>query len=303
MLAPSSALRTDFMEKKVNYRRDSPKRRVAPGGLLHGRGLRVAGSGGAGNDRGNRGPATPLRPAAALSYAGGGGVGTPSLTLPEKDQSVKLFVGRLPREVTESQLRDLFQQFGQPVEVFIINQQASSSFGCAFVRLANLEQAKRAIQELHDKPAPTQSLFTPLQVTFAKGELQRLQLEEGQLNGRKVDLQHLALSAGLLPVRDLVDLIKEGQRSSTSFKAKWLSFCEWSASSGVKSTNPSKHPAVGLSNFVGTVALEFGHESWFCSKFDKLPPPPAGAPSVPPPGSRSQPSLEVLISASNQLFF
>eukprot|EP00913_Durusdinium_trenchii_P016740 g15736.t1 len=208
---------------------------------------------------------------------------------PEKDQSVKLFVGRLPREVTESQLRDLFQQFGQPVEVFIINQQASSSFGCAFVRLANLEQAKRAIQELHDKPAgpssgrldilqdaggqaPTQSLFTPLQVTFAKGELQRLQLEddqlvmspkgniqldpaetqalflslcqEGQLNGRKVDLQHLVSAPGSCCY--LVDLIKEGQRSSTSFKAKWLSFCEWSASSGVKSTNPSKHPAVGL---------------------------------------------------------
>lgn len=206
----------------------------------------------------------------------------------EKQPSgIKLFVGRLPHEVTEQHLRSLFEGVGEVKEVFVINQAPQG--GCAFVRLATVEQAHRAIQELHDKPAPTQALYTPLQVTLAKGESQRLGLEETSLEARKQELQHFALSAGLLPVRDLIDLVKDGLRSSSGFKQKWMSFCEWSESQGVKTTNPSKHPAVALSTFVGTVAMDFGHESWFRSKFKHLPfasapaPVPGGHPLPPPP--------------------
>lgn len=55
-------------------------------------------------------------------------------------------------------------------------------------------------------------------MAFAKGEAERLGLEAP---ARKPELQQLALSAGLLPVRDLIDLIKEGQRVSSGFKQKW----------------------------------------------------------------------------------
>ncbi|CAE7819236.1 FCA [Symbiodinium sp. CCMP2592] len=188
-------------------------------------------------------------------------------------REVKLFVGRLPREVTRQQLQQAFQPYGPVLEVFIISQQASSQLGCAFVRLPSLEQAQRAVHELHDKPVPESSLFNPLQVALAKGEAERLGLgpDIGEA-GKKQDLHQLATSAGLLPVRTLVDLVKEGQRKSAGFKQKWRSFCEFAKTQGVKSSRPSKHPAGALAHFVGTVAFEYGNEPWFRSKFDKVPP-------------------------------
>ncbi|CAE7589919.1 BRN2, partial [Symbiodinium sp. CCMP2456] len=136
-------------------------------------------------------------------------------------REVKLFVGRLPREVTRPQLQQAFQPYGPVLEVFIISQQASSQLGCAFVRLPSLEQAQRAVHELHDKPVPESSFFNPLQVALAKGEAERLGLgpDMGEA-GKKPDLHQLATSAGLLPVRTLVDLVKEGQRKSAGFKQR-----------------------------------------------------------------------------------
>jgi len=93
---------------------------------------------------------------------------------------VKLFVGRLPREVTKQMLHECFEEFGDVVEVFVIASQAQSGVGCAFVRMGTLEQAEAAMAELHEQRIliPEQRDLGPMQVAFAKGEAIRLGIDE-----------------------------------------------------------------------------------------------------------------------------
>eukprot|EP00913_Durusdinium_trenchii_P016906 g15894.t1 len=93
---------------------------------------------------------------------------------------VKLFVGRLPREVNKTQLEDCFKEFGEVLEVFIIASQAASGVGCAFVRMASIDAAEEAINDLHEQRVliPEQADLGPMQVAFAKGEAIRLGLNE-----------------------------------------------------------------------------------------------------------------------------
>lgn len=93
---------------------------------------------------------------------------------------MKLFVGRLPREVNKTQLEECFGEFGEVLEVFIIASQAASGVGCSFVRMASIQAAEEAIAELHEQRVliPEQADLGPMQVAFAKGEAIRLGLDE-----------------------------------------------------------------------------------------------------------------------------
>merc|ERR1719436_753147 len=93
---------------------------------------------------------------------------------------IKLFIGRLPREVSQRQLRDCFEEFGEVLEVFIIASQAQSGVGCAFVRMATLDAAEKSIEDLHEQRVliPEQRDLGPMQVAFAKGEAVRLGIDE-----------------------------------------------------------------------------------------------------------------------------
>merc|ERR1719291_1552942 len=93
---------------------------------------------------------------------------------------VKLFVGRLPREAAQRQIRECFEEFGDVLEVFIIASQAQSGVGCAFVRMGTLEGAENAIADLHEQRVliPDQAELGPMQVAFAKGEAIRLGIDE-----------------------------------------------------------------------------------------------------------------------------
>jgi len=93
---------------------------------------------------------------------------------------VKLFVGRLPREANQKEIRECFEEFGDVLEVFIIASQAQSGVGCAFVRMATLEGAEKAIEDLHEQRViiPDLAELGPMQVAFAKGEALRLGIDE-----------------------------------------------------------------------------------------------------------------------------
>ena len=62
-----------------------------------------------------------------------------------------LYVGNLPRDYTEEQLRDLFAADGREVESITIRTKAKSgrSRGFGFITMANEEDAKRAVAALH----------------------------------------------------------------------------------------------------------------------------------------------------------
>lgn len=234
---------------------------------------------------------------------------------------VKLFVGRLPREVTQKQLRECFEEFGEVLEVFVIDSQAMSNVGCSFIRMATVEQAELVIQELHEQRVliPDQRDLGPMQVAFAKGEAIRLGLDEKeeilpsfkearmkvvehqekrmffeaiqkqqeaqhQAMMQQQQLQQQAANAGMLPTPELIALIKDGQRfGGPVFKQKWRSYCDqgWA---GIYDYDPSHHPHETLAQFVTMAAYDHGQEPWFRSRFNGLPLPPSKMPARPPFG-------------------
>lgn len=65
---------------------------------------------------------------------------------------MKLYVGNLSRDVTESDLKEAFLPFGKIVEVTIIKDRFNGvSKGFGFVEMHNREEAMKAMTELHMK--------------------------------------------------------------------------------------------------------------------------------------------------------
>ncbi len=66
--------------------------------------------------------------------------------------SPRLYVGNLSFDATESDLSDLFNGVGQVVTAEVVShKQTQRSKGFAFVQMQTVEEAKRAVTELHDK--------------------------------------------------------------------------------------------------------------------------------------------------------
>eukprot|EP01054_Gregarina_sp_Poly1_P000918 Gregarina_sp_Poly_1__917@NODE_1220_length_4741_cov_416_879974_g832_i0_p1_GENE_NODE_1220_length_4741_cov_416_879974_g832_i0NODE_1220_length_4741_cov_416_879974_g832_i0_p1_ORF_typecomplete_len632_score117_98RRM_1/PF00076_22/4_4e15RRM_1/PF00076_22/5_9e17RRM_1/PF00076_22/1_8e19RRM_5/PF13893_6/1_7e06RRM_5/PF13893_6/2_2e05RRM_5/PF13893_6/8e07RRM_7/PF16367_5/0_041RRM_7/PF16367_5/0_00065RRM_7/PF16367_5/2_1e06Nup35_RRM_2/PF14605_6/3_4e02Nup35_RRM_2/PF14605_6/0_0032Nup35_RRM_2/PF14605_6/0_003RRM_8/PF11835 len=114
---------------------------------------------------------------------------------PGQDQA-KLFVGSLPRTITEAEVRDIFATCGQIDEVFIMKDSASGQGkGCAFVKFAYKEQALHAIkllsgmQQLSGAPRP-------LEVRFAESKKTIAAAAAGQPGGFGVSTAGMALATG-----------------------------------------------------------------------------------------------------------
>ncbi len=82
---------------------------------------------------------------------------TPRARSPRKPESVevtspRLYVGNLSFEATESDLFDLFNGVGQVQNAEVVSYKHNQrSKGFAFVQMQTVEEAKRAVAELHDK--------------------------------------------------------------------------------------------------------------------------------------------------------
>nr|XP_043621638.1 RNA-binding protein BRN1 isoform X2 [Erigeron canadensis] len=96
-------------------------------------------------------------------------------SLKHSDESVKLFVGQVPKHMTESQLISMFNEFALVDEVNIIKDKATrASRGCCFVICPSRDEADKAVNAFHNqKTLPGAS--SPLQVKYADGELERLE--------------------------------------------------------------------------------------------------------------------------------
>lgn len=69
---------------------------------------------------------------------------------PGIDQA-KLFVGSLPKTVTEEDIHSVFSRFGDVDEVFVMKDEQKVPRGCAFVRFTFKEEALNAISNLNGK--------------------------------------------------------------------------------------------------------------------------------------------------------
>ncbi|XP_057843240.2 flowering time control protein FCA isoform X3 [Cryptomeria japonica] len=93
----------------------------------------------------------------------------------------KLFVGSVPRTVTEEDIHPLFAEHGNVLEVALIkDKRTGQQQGCCFIKYATVEEADRAIRALHNQRTLPGGLG-PIQVRYADGERERLGTVEYKL--------------------------------------------------------------------------------------------------------------------------
>uniref|UniRef100_A0A8C9HZW9 CUGBP Elav-like family member 2 n=1 Tax=Piliocolobus tephrosceles TaxID=591936 RepID=A0A8C9HZW9_9PRIM len=96
------------------------------------------------------------------------------------ENDAKLFVGSLPKDITEEQIRNIFNRYGTVTEIYIMKNSNNLSKKCAFVTYAFKEQGIFAIQNLNGKIA-MENVEKPIEVRFAQS---KNQLQEKQLLNR-----------------------------------------------------------------------------------------------------------------------
>ncbi|CAL5425330.1 unnamed protein product [Camellia sinensis] len=121
------------------------------------------------------------------------------------EESVKLFVGQVPKQMTEEQLLAMFKEFALVDEVNIIKDKTTrASRGCCFVKCPSREEADKAVNAYHNKRT-LPGASSPLQVKYADGELERLEhkLFVGMLPKNVSDAELYALFSEYGTVKDL----------------------------------------------------------------------------------------------------
>ncbi|XP_019463263.1 PREDICTED: flowering time control protein FCA-like isoform X2 [Lupinus angustifolius] len=93
----------------------------------------------------------------------------------------KLFVGSVPRTATEENIRPLFEEHGNVIEVALIKDKKTGQHqGCCFIKYATSEDADQAIRALHNQHTLPGGIG-PIQVRYADGERERLGAVEYKL--------------------------------------------------------------------------------------------------------------------------
>ncbi|KAF3456378.1 hypothetical protein FNV43_RR01028 [Rhamnella rubrinervis] len=145
---------------------DSPSRHSPPAA---GGGFRPMGGG--------AGPPPLSGQKRGFPFSGRGG----SPDLFDRGNFAKLFVGSVPRTATEEDIRPLFEEHGNVIEVALIkDKKTGQQGGCCFIKYGTSEEADRAIRALHNQHTLPGGMG-PIQVRYADGERERLGAVEYKL--------------------------------------------------------------------------------------------------------------------------
>lgn len=80
-----------------------------------------------------------------------------------QENKKKLYVGNLPWSMTEEDLRELCEPYGEIVEVSLItDRQTGRSSGFGFVEYTDEEAAEKAIEALHENEVGGRNLFVKI---------------------------------------------------------------------------------------------------------------------------------------------
>ncbi|EAZ51266.1 RNA binding protein [Cryptosporidium parvum Iowa II] len=136
----------------------------------------------------------------------GAGYFTVPNAYPAPNVEIKLFVGRVPRNIEEDDLRDLFKLYGRVVNVSVIREKSTGIHrGAALVTMESVAQADFALRELNSIKV-LDELRGPLKVQYSTGEPERLGFEsESCIPG----VDQVKLFVGALPRNIIEDEIRE----------------------------------------------------------------------------------------------
>jgi len=168
----------------------------------------------------------------------------------DAERENKLFVGMLPKILSEMDLIDIFSCYGELREVHLMRNQEGSSKGCAFVKFAKRESATTAISMLHDV-VPVGST-RPLVVKFANCKSRYYHHDNAPATATSLMFGADGLGRGPLygsseaPQVNLADMALRGQQSNNILRT----------GSGLQGHN--YYPGNGNSNSSG---LQYGMQS------------------------------------------
>lgn len=130
-------------------------------------------------------------------------------------ESIKLFVGQVPRDFTEKDLKDLFEVYGEIKMLKLITDKISGQHkGCAFLTFFSNESAKAAQDELHEKRT-LPGARSVIQVKPAASEIkdENRKLYVGMLS-RKLDVNDIqAMFDPYGPIEDVTVLKNQDGKS------------------------------------------------------------------------------------------
>ncbi|OVA04383.1 RNA recognition motif domain [Macleaya cordata] len=130
-------------------------------------------------------------------------------------ESVKLFVGQVPKNMTEAELLSMFKEFALVDEVNIIKDKTTrTSRGCCFLICPSRQEADKAVNACHNKRT-LPGASSPLQVKYADGELERLEhkLFVGMLPKNVSDTEVSTLFSNYGNIKDL-QILRGSQQTS-----------------------------------------------------------------------------------------
>eukprot|EP00927_Polykrikos_kofoidii_P050247 TRINITY_DN44168_c0_g1_i1.p1 TRINITY_DN44168_c0_g1~~TRINITY_DN44168_c0_g1_i1.p1 ORF type:complete len:270 (+),score=31.61 TRINITY_DN44168_c0_g1_i1:143-952(+) len=85
------------------------------------------------------------------------------------EEKYKLFVGSLPPDTTQDELRIVFGTYGNPTDIHIMQGKSNSGQSCAFIVFDKRESAETAIASLDGVYSLREANDPPIRVAWAKG--------------------------------------------------------------------------------------------------------------------------------------
>jgi hypothetical protein len=120
----------------------------------------------------------------------------------EDSHLFRLFVGWVPKHLSEEDLEPIFKQCGHVQDVLILRDQVTGQHrGCAFVSYGTQEEAEFAIEVL-DKELQLPGALNPLEVRFARSH-HFVQAGSGPQNNRQLFFARAPVTACEKDIRQL----------------------------------------------------------------------------------------------------
>jgi CUG-BP- and ETR3-like factor len=163
----------------------------------------------------------------------------------------KLFVGMLNKQMTEENVRTIFEPYGTIEECTILRGPSGDSKGCAFVKYATHNEAQLAIQNIHGSqtfPGASSSIVVKFADTEKERQLRRMQQLAGPLGllSNPLVLQQIAANLnyqGYTQIQQQALLASSAGNHQTSYTTIPV------LTSGQSMSNGTMTPSTGIVTF------------------------------------------------------